>query len=171
MKFNEITGNLITLTLEGKFDVIAHGCNSFCTMGSGLAPQMAKAFGADKFPLEGPQYRGDINKLGQIDYKGFKLVDGEAYPSFIQDDSDFYVVNAYSQYNYGSYRKGGSSKPIDYEALALCLRKMNKVFAGKHIGLPLIGAGLAGGDWDTIKLMMINELTDCELTIVHFDEN
>ncbi len=69
--YNEINGDLIKLALEGKFDVIAHGCNCFCTMGAGIAPQMAKTFGCDKFKMEFSQYRGDINKLGTIDFKIF----------------------------------------------------------------------------------------------------
>ena len=67
--YNEVKGNLITLALQGQFNVIAHGCNCLSNMGAGLAPQMAKTFGCDKFKMEmkGP----DINKLGCIDYEPF----------------------------------------------------------------------------------------------------
>ena len=64
-----IQGDLIALAKEGNFDVIAHGCNCFCTMGSGIAPLMAKAFGVDKYPLEAPKQKGDRNKLGHIEGK------------------------------------------------------------------------------------------------------
>ena len=37
--------------------------NCFCTMGAGIAPQMAKIFGCDKFPLEHTKFKGNINKL------------------------------------------------------------------------------------------------------------
>ena len=47
--YNEINGDLIKLALEGKFDVIAQGCNCFCTMSAGIAPQMTKVFGCDKY--------------------------------------------------------------------------------------------------------------------------
>tara|TARA_R110000772_G_scaffold17946_3_gene50023 strand:+ start:161677 stop:162156 length:480 start_codon:yes stop_codon:yes gene_type:complete len=157
MKYNEIKGDIITLGQEGKFDVIAHGCNCFCRMGSGLAPQMVKAFNCNKFPLERLIHKGDINKLGQIDWQPVKVNDGQT----------LIVVNAYSQYTYGSFQ-GGSKTPIDYEALTLCLRKMNHRFHGKHIGLPLIGAGLAGGDWERIKGIIQTEFTKCDVTIVHY---
>jgi len=62
-------------------------------------------------------------------------------------------------------------KPLDYEALTLCLRKINWVFSGKHIGLPKIGAGLAGGDWEQIKQIIKNELNDCDVTVVIYKEN
>lgn len=170
MEYKEITGNLITLALEGEFDVIAHGCNSFCNMGAGIAPQMAKAFGADRFPMEDDKYKGKINKLGCIDYKGFEIVDGKANLLLNGSDNvDLYVVNMYSQYHYGRNHSDGVTMPIDYEALTLGLRKMNHEFKGKHIGLPLIGCGLAGGDWDVVKVMFQNELKDCKVTVVHYD--
>jgi O-acetyl-ADP-ribose deacetylase (regulator of RNase III) len=46
------------------------------------------------------------------------------------------------------------------------MRKINHRFKGKHIGLPKIGAGLAGGDWDRIKKIIQSELTDCIVTVV-----
>jgi O-acetyl-ADP-ribose deacetylase (regulator of RNase III) len=46
------------------------------------------------------------------------------------------------------------------------MRKINSIFSGKHIGLPQIGAGLAGGDWNKIKKIIQDELKDCKVTIV-----
>ena len=51
-ELNYVDGDLISLALYGHFDVIAHGCNCFCTMGAGIAPKMAAAFGCDNFPME-----------------------------------------------------------------------------------------------------------------------
>lgn len=158
-QFKEVDGNLIKLAETGHFDVIVHGCNCFNTMGAGLAPQMADAFGCDLFPLEADRYRGDINKLGQIDYAN---VDCKGCGN---DDNSVIVVNAYTQYDFGS-RNGKS--PVDYQAIALVMKKMNKVFAGKHIGLPKIGAGLAGGSWRIIKEIIKKELVDCDVTIVNY---
>jgi len=153
MAYQEIEGNLITLAKENTFDVIAHGCNCFCTMGAGIAPQMAEAFLCNKFNMERDEFKGDINKLGTIDYGYFHV-------------SGLTVVNAYTQYNYGKNHADGDSRPLDYEALTLCLRKMNFIFNGKHIGLPQIGCGLAGGDWEIVKEIIKKELKDCNVTIV-----
>lgn len=167
--YKEIEGNLITLAQEGFFDVITHGCNCHCTMGAGIAPQMAKAFGCDKFPLEDKKYKGDINKLGQIDWKMLKAVETETKTmwmdlNWVDDDEvspkTLSVVNSYTQYDFHG------PKLLDYEALTLCLRKMNKVFKGFHVGLPQIGAGLAKGDWNTIKQIIQTELKDCDVTVV-----
>jgi O-acetyl-ADP-ribose deacetylase (regulator of RNase III) len=151
---NYIDGDLITLAKQGQFDVIAHGCNCFCNMKKGIAPKMAKAFGCDKFPLEDKQYKGDAAKLGKIDYKTISLG--------IYADKQLSVVNVYSQYDYRGI------KPFDAAAFTSAMKEINKAFAGKHIGLPLIGAGLAGGDWDEISKIIDKELKDCTVTIVRF---
>lgn len=165
-----IDGDLITLAKEGKFDVIAHGCNCLSTMGAGIAPQMAKAFGADKFEMEtwGPT----IEKLGNIDYQTFVLGENAIWSL---DDSknnrnepELIVVNAYTQHTYGRNHSDGVLVPFDYEAFTICMRKMNHVFKGKHIGMPKIGAGLAGGNWNRIEHIINMELRDCEVTIVNY---
>jgi len=150
-----IKGDLIKLAKEGRFDVIVHGCNCFCTQGAGIAKQMKKEFNTDKFPLEKPKYKGSINKLGCIDYKEFEKVT---------------VVNAYTQYNYGKNHSDGDKNPLDYEAFTLCMRKINHRFKGLHIGLPKIGCGLAGGSWNKVKEIINKELKYCNITIVKYKE-
>ncbi len=156
MAYNEINGDLIKLAQKGEFDVISHGCNCYCVMSAGIAPQMARAFGCDRFPMEDVDTRGFINKLGQIDI--------QIKP--IGPDKAVYVVNSYTQ-----FVPNVASIPIDYEALTLCMRKINHVFSGQHIGLPKIGAGLAGGDWNRIKDIIQRELVDCDVTIVMFSRD
>lgn len=39
MKYKEIIGDLIELSLSGSFDVIAQGCNCHNTQSAGIAPQ------------------------------------------------------------------------------------------------------------------------------------
>jgi O-acetyl-ADP-ribose deacetylase (regulator of RNase III) len=168
--YKEIEGDLISLAKEGMFDVITHGCNCLCQMGAGIAPQMAKAFFADKMEKEGEEYKGDINKLGTIDWhyitdtgNGLRI----SNPNDLHvDDVLVTVVNSYTQFSYGKNHIDGVSKPLDYEALTMCMRKINHIFKGQHIGLPQIGAGLAGGDWNRIKQIIQKELNDCEVTVV-----
>lgn len=148
--YQEVKGDLIDLAKKGTFDVVAHGCNCFCTMGAGIAPQMAYAFGCDKFPLEAEEYSGLESKLGAIDYK---TIDNNGKP--------LTVVNAYTQYGFGG-------RPFDYSAFAKIVDTMNNEFKGKHIGLPKIGAGLAGGSWPVIKAIIHEGLKDCKVTVVNY---
>lgn len=163
MKYIEINGDLIALALKGNFDVIAHGCNCMSNMGAGIAVQMNRYFDCSLFEMEtwGP----NIHKLGCIDYEVFALDSYTHYPvrykGSVEGLPELTVVNAYTQY-YPSVR----TKPLDYEALTLCLRKINHTFKGKRIGLPMIGAGLAGGDWSRIKTIIMSELKDCDVTVV-----
>ena len=172
MKYTEINGDLIELAKKGNFDVIAHGCNCLSRMGAGIAVGMAKTFRCNEFykELDGP----DINKLGNIDFRCYVL--GSNAMWWIEDannsgnEPELYVVNAYTQYMYGKNHKDGISVPVDYEAITLCMRKINFVFKGLHIGLPKIGAGLAGGNWEKIKNIIKTELSDCSITIVIYNK-
>lgn len=173
--YNEINGNLIYLAREGMFDVITHGCNCLCQMGAGIAPQMANEFGCNTFKMEGDKYRGDINKLGTIDYEILYYEDNKRWTQYPDEGGKWAthklsVVNSYTQYKYGKNHTDGVSKPLDYEALTMCLRKINHTFKGQRIGLPQIGAGLAGGDWNRIKNIIQTELKDCDVTVVIFQK-
>ena len=170
LSYNEVEGDLIQLAKEGKFNAIAHGCNCRSTMAAGIAVPMAKTFGCDKFRMEldGPS----ILKLGNIDFNCFvlgkngaiwKMEDETSNP---QDDPELYVINAYTQNWYGRNHANGNKAPIDYEALTLCMRKLNSICKGLRVGLPKIGAGLAGGNWEEIKNIIKTELADCHITIV-----
>lgn len=151
--FREINGDLIKLAKEGNFDVIAHGCNCFCTQKKGLAKQMAKEFKTHTFEGESEDYYGVYNKLGTIDFEEFTI-----------KENILFVVNCYTQYNYT-----GNKKNLHYLALSLCLEKLNHQFKNKHIGLPRIGSGLARGDWSIIKAMIKTKLKDCNVTIVNYE--
>lgn len=162
--YKEVEGCLIEKSLNGEFDVIAHGCNCFNLQGAGIAAQMSKIFETNTFLME-KDGKGSINKLGTIDYEIF-LIDHYGNSELANctleeyEEGDLIVVNAYTQ-----YRPGAN---LDYEALTLCLRKMNHIFKGKYIGLPKIGAGIAGGDWNFIKTIIQTTLVDCSVTIVNF---
>lgn len=160
-----VEGDLIKLALEKNFDVIGHGCNCFCSMGAGIAPQMARAFWCNdptKYPWEGDEHRGDERKLGNY----------EVYSWYMpgEDRHRLDVVNMYTQYNYGRNHADGDAAPFDYAAFSICLFKMNKAFKGKRIGLPMIGAGLAGGDWERISEIIETRLTDCHVTVVKYKQ-
>jgi hypothetical protein len=78
------------------------------------------------------------------------------------------VVNSYTQFRYGPNHADGNKMPVDYDAIRLCMRKINYLFAGKIIGLPKIGAGLAGGDWNIIREIIIEELPRLDICIVNY---
>lgn len=156
----EINGDIIALAKEGKFDVIAQGCNCFNTMGSGLAAQIRKkcpnAYAADQATVV-----GDKNKLG-------------TYTKATEKEG-FTVLNCYTQYGFGENStnpNGGPvlKVPVDYVAISKALKALRAEFPGKRIGLPRIGCGLAGGDFEVVRQIITDTLEGEDVTIVTYEQ-
>ncbi len=62
----------------------------------------------------------------------------------------------------------GRGDKADYAAIRSCMRWIRESCRGKRIGLPKIGAGLAGGDWSTIEAIIQEELAGENVTIVEY---
>ena len=146
--YKEVDGDLLKLAKEGHFDFIVHGCNCFCTMQAGIAKSIKEQY-PSAYLTDLRTEKGDIKKLGN--YSETKI------------NGSFTILNCYTQFHYDA-----KAKPFDYEAFTLCMRKINYEFAFNKIGLPLIGAGLAGGDWERIKSIIQKELKDMDVTVVKF---
>ena len=145
----EIKGDLIELALNGEFDVIGHGCNCKNNMGSGIAVGIKRHF-PDAWMKDQKSLFGDKDKLGtmtQITQHGVT------------------VCNLYTQYNYTR-----DKIDVDYDAIRSCMKLIKEKHTGKKIGLPLIGAGRASGDWSIIKLIIKEELNNEDVTIVHYNK-
>ncbi len=141
-----LKGNLIDLAEQANFNLIVHGCNCFHTMGSGIAEQIRLRY-PQAYAVDVDQtVKGDKNKLGRFTYT---VVQGPL-PLWWK----FTIVNAYTQYNYG---RGGPH--LDYNALRSVFRRIRKDFPpATIIGYPKIGAGLGGGNWQTIQQIIDEEL-------------
>ena len=130
-------GNLISAMKSNEIDVVAHCCNCFNTMGSGIAPliasQVPEAREVDKETI-----KGDISKLGTFSCAW---------------DAPTKVFNLYGQYNYGNDGKKYLSDDALDDAIKLMSEYLNKKDPERKltIGLPMIGAGRAGGDWHKIE--------------------
>ena len=152
MKLKYVKGDLLQMALDGQFDVIGHGCNCFVNMGKGIAKGIKQKF-PEAYRADRQTEKGDKSKLGTIT---------------CAEQHGIIVVNCYSQYGYG--RMFGGGPPVDYEAIRNCMKEIKERFSGKRIGLPLIGCGLAGGDWDIVSEIIATELADENVTIVRFDK-
>ena len=156
-----VKGDLIKLAEQGVFDIIIHGCNCFHAMGGGIAKHLA-----DKYPqveeADTQTEFGDRNKLGSYSVAKLEV-----------NDNMFIVLNAYTQYKWSS-----GSDVFEYDAFQKFLGKIYlyiqtyKAGGKLSIGFPMIGAGLAGGDWSRIS-KMIEEFSErvkdfADVTVVEY---
>ncbi len=148
-----ITGDLISMALDGQFDVIVHGCNCFNTMGKGIARQIKKEF-PEAYAEDCTTKCGDAAKLGTI-----------TSVMTTRNGHQIIVVNAYTQYDYRGY-----GVHANYDAITLCFKEIKRQFAEKRIGYPKIGAGLACGDWQLIAPIIDEELLGENHTLVIWDK-
>lgn len=152
-----VHGDLIRMACEGAFDVVVQGCNCMCVMGKGLAKQIREEL-PDAYEADLRTKKGDRGKLGSYSYALCKANPG------IQK---IIVVNAYTQFDYWRL-----SEPkalfVDYDAVRLCFRKIKNEWSGYRFGIPMIGAGLAGGDWSVISAIIEEEMAGEDLTLVKF---
>lgn len=146
-----ISGDLIQLAKQGEFDLIVHGCNCVCTMGAGIAKGIKAAF-PEAFEADRATARGDRTKLGTCTSATIGI-----------GQNTLTVVNAYTQFDYR-----GSGIKADYGAIRSCFRWIRKNHSGRKIGLPRIGAGLAGGDWSRIAAIIKEETAGMDVTLVEF---
>ena len=129
-----IQGDLLKLAAEGVFDVIVHGCNCHNTMGAGIAKSIKEQF-PEAYEADLRTEKGSRAKLGTLTSADIDC-----------GDHRLTVVNAYTQYNWS-----GEGRNADYDAIRAAFREVKLLYSGKRIGYPMIGAGLAGGDWAVIS--------------------
>src|SRR5688572_22319683 len=121
MMMKTVQGDLIQLARDGEFDVIAHGCNCFCTMGAGIAKAIRSGFPA-AYEADLATLRGRREKLGTC-----------SCAEIANEGNSLVVVNAYTQFDWR-----GKGTKVDYDAVRSCMKWIKKYCCGKRIGLPKI---------------------------------
>jgi O-acetyl-ADP-ribose deacetylase (regulator of RNase III) len=144
-------GDLLRLALSGDFDVIVHGANCQCTMGAGIAKAIRETF-PEAYEVDCATAKGDPAKLGTI-----------TCAAVSRGARTFWVVNAYTQLHYRS-----AGVRVNYDAVRSSMREVKRRFAGKRIGYPRIGAGLARGDWALLSRIIDEELEGEDHTLVEY---
>ena len=146
MSVIEVKGNL----LKSKCTVIAHWCNCFNKRGAGIAAQIKKKW-PGVYEADCKTQLGDKNKLGTFTFYSSKTK---------------LIYSLYTQYAYGTYMT-----QLKYDALetALIVMKQNLInkdlYISCKIGMPKIGCGLAGGDWNIVKDIIEKVFDDKDIYI------
>lgn len=144
--------------LETEHQFIVHGCNCAGVMGSGVAKAIR-----EKYPKAYDDYVEFIddqiffyrgipggNLLGSVNYS-------------LQDDG-ITIVNALTQDSYGKDGK----KYVSYDAIDQAFRDINaKLPRGSSVAIPMIGAGLGGGNWKIIQTIIDEVTPDLEIYVYY----
>lgn len=150
-----INGDLIKLALNGEFDYIVHGCNSFHIMGAGIAKQIKETF-PSAYLIDKKTFYGDFQKLGT-----WSIAEVQ-----IQGHRNLNIVNAYTQYYPGAN--------AEYLALITFLKNfdsylytINRQYS--RIGIPMIGCGIGGLNEDAVYKLLEEYWGFLDVTLVKFN--
>lgn len=154
MNLKYIQGDLIEAALDGRLNVIAHQANCFCKGRRGIAPQIFGRFPSLKLADDRTEI-GDRDKLGTITHSF-------CYRPNIPKSNFLWGFNLYGQYHFDQKSPEYGTR---YPALQSALESMRQMIILRktlywnyedvlNIGFPLIGCGVAGGDWNIVEEMI-----------------
>lgn len=159
-----VKGNLLDLADSGAFSAIVHGCNCFHTMGSGIARDIRQRW-PSAYEADTRTRLGDPNKLGQYSNVWEKA----------KSNTDFIIINGYTQYYFGT-----AERHVSYEAIGRLFQSLNDNemidvinYCNKTelpIGIPLIGCGLAGGDWGIVYNIIDKVTPRLDIVVVEYEK-
>ena len=133
--------------------VICHIVNDQGLMGSGVARSLF-----EKWPRVREVY---------LKWYNAKLDFGLGKTILVRCEDDILVANMVAQHMVGVDENG--NPPIRYDALIECLRGLPQMYS---IHIPYkMGADRAGGDWDIIEKIIINELCSKDIDVTIYKWN
>lgn len=157
----QVKGNLLDMFDAGDFDIIVHGCNCCNNMGGGIAAQIAKRYPKAEEQDNASGFGDELwIKLGTIDcvWLSNRWLSWFVKPKII--------INAYTQHKPG--RDGNLQAIMDaFTEIVDLIHKNN--WYGKKIGIPAIGCGIAGLDWEEVEHFLDVIVKDLDITLVVFE--
>jgi len=139
--------------------IIPHITNDMGAWGAGFVISLSK-----RWPKPEQQYRTWFKE--KTTKRGIAFELGEV--GFVQAEPTILVANMIAQSGTGSTN---NRAPIRYGALASCMIKV--LHTAQHfkaeVHAPRFGAGLAGGNWETIEALIQEIWVDNELDVVIYE--
>lgn len=138
--------------------LIVHVCNNRGGWGSGFVLDLSK-----ETPLPEEVYRSWAG-FGQCVANKELIPFALGQVQFVHVTDTYYVANMISQDGYKSFL---NKKPLNMEALELCLIKVSEFCKDQKISIhmPMIGTGRGGGDWNEIESLIERILGDYSVTV------
>lgn len=148
MTYEEIQGDLFE---HAKSGYLIHGCNAQGVMGSGVA-RIVK----EKWPHVFEEYHNwheaGVQISSTMELGKFQAVEAE---------KGLVVLNAITQDLFGTYQR-----QVDYDAVARIFESLVRYLPdGATLYMPMIGAGLGGGNWNIIKTIIQETLNEKDVHV------
>ena len=136
--------------------IIAHICNDIGGWGKGFVLAISRRWSEPE-----REYRKWHRERSKNDF-------GLGAIQIVQAEKYIWIANMVGQ---RGTKTGSSGVPIRYEAVDACLNKLapeaQKLNASVH--MPRIGCGLAGGKWEKIEPLIINNLSEQNIEVFVYD--
>jgi O-acetyl-ADP-ribose deacetylase (regulator of RNase III) len=139
-----VTGNLLSIDRG----IIVHGCNCLGVMGAGVARLIV-----DKYPEVYGAYIS-LYEEGKLQLGTIQICSGQEFHMNHHVDAicstlppSLIIVNAMTQLDVGTHKV-----QVDYDAISACFARVKLLARDTKLPVyfPLIGCGLAGGDWQEV---------------------
>jgi len=138
-----IQGNIF----DGEWDGIVHCCNIYNTMGAGIAKEIKRLY-PEAYKADDKTESGDTKKLGNFSHHTY----------FKVDQKDKTIFNLYAQKGVGN-NGNPLNRNLQYDLLYDGMFKICEFVEKTQpytLAMPMLGAGLAGGDWNIIEKILEN---------------
>jgi O-acetyl-ADP-ribose deacetylase (regulator of RNase III) len=136
--------------------IVAHICNDLGGWGKGFVLAVSR-----RWPEPEAAYRRWHKDRSKNDFAlgAVQVVRVEPY---------LWVANMIAQ---RGMKTGSNGPPIRYEAVRACLRALavEARELGASVHMPRIGCGLAGGRWEEIEPILVDELTSRGVEVTVYD--
>ena len=135
--------------------IIAHVCNDIGGWGRGFVLALSARWSQPEREFKKWYRSGENFLLGEV--------------IFVQVEENTWVANMVGQHDIKADKEG--NPPVRYEAIGKALSKV-AVFASEikaSVHMPRIGCGLAGGTWDKMEPVIIQELAAKGIRVTVYD--
>ena len=146
-------------TIDGKptseHKIIVHICNDIGGWGKGFVMALSKKW------LE-PEKAYRLWYKSQNNFELGKV-------QFVKVENDLWIANMIGQHKIGKDKQGNA--PIRYAAVEAGIKEVLKkaIELNASVHMPRIGCGLAGGKWDKIEPILLDNLVKNEIRTVVYD--
>jgi len=143
--------------------IIAHICNDVGAWGKGFVTAISKRWDEPEEWYRQWFKKKIVYTNANSEYITFEL--GNIL--LVSVDYDITICNMIAQHDIKSIN---NIPPIRYDALKECLIKLRKYILDRRyksfsVNMPKIGSGLAGGDWNIIEKIIIEELCTYDIKV------